>query len=380
MWTRAELKARAKMNVRKYYWAAFAVCLICGLFGGGGNSGSASAGANAGVNASQEYNLHITEDMSLSLPSIIGAVPEAISEITGAIDPVSASIMLVAALIGLAVAIAISVFVAPIVEVGKNRFFMESRAAGYSAGMDELLWGFKHNYLNIVWVMFLRGLLVFLGTICCVVPGIYLGYCYYMVPYILAENPEMKARDAFKLSTDMMQGHKLNTWVLEISFFGWWILGTLMCGIGTMFIQPYYEATLAELYAVLRSPFAFGLNGFGIPDMGPAGSGYYDGGYGNQGGYYGGPNGNGGYYQADNAGWNDSSYTQNDSYQNAPFYGANTGYDSGNGMTNGAAQPPAERGGEVKRSEGGPGRGYYLNGVFHPYTDDELDELNRNQK
>ncbi len=353
MWTRAELKMRAKANLRKYFWPALAVSMVCSLFNseGGGNAG---VGANAGMNAAPET-------INGDLGSIVSEIPQAAEGFIDSFDPVVSSVVLIGVLIGLAIGLAVGIFVAPPIEVGKNRFYMESRAAGYSAGMDCLIWGFKNHYLNIVWTMFLRGLIVFLGTFCFIIPGIYFAYCYYMVPYILAENPDMKATDALRMSKDMMAGHKLSTWVLELSFFGWWIVGAMACGIGTFLVYPYYDATFAELYAVLRERFSNYLNGFGYQT---AGDGYYD---------------NYSYGQYNN--WQQpyqESYQQ--PYQ-APYQEMNGSYANQETFVNVEQDTqPAERGGEVKRSEGGPGRGYYLNGVFHPYTDEELDELERNKK
>ena len=45
---------------------------------------------------------------------------------------------------------------------------------------------------------------------------------YYLVPYIVAENPDINPREAIQLSKMMMYGHKLECFKLEMSFFGWW--------------------------------------------------------------------------------------------------------------------------------------------------------------
>lgn len=309
MWTRAELKARAKENLKRYYWAAFAVSLIISLIGGNGSS--SRSGFNAGVNAAQEYNVDISEGFSGDVGAIIGDIPYVAGEIANSIDAVALGVMAMILMVAAVIGLVLNIFVIPVIKVGSNRFYMESRQIGCAAGMSELLWGFKHNYLNIVWTMFLRNLIVTLGSLCCVIPGVYLSYCYYMVPYILAENPDMRATDVLRLSKDMMEGQKFSTWVLAISFMGWWIVGALACGIGTFFIQPYYDATFAELYAVLRQRFSYCLNGFGNPDMGP---GY--------GGYYGPQDGNGGYYygpQENNGGYYSGPYGNNDAYYNGQF-------------------------------------------------------------
>lgn len=358
MWTRAELKTRAKDNLRRYYWPALVISMICAFFGSGGKG--AGTGVRVGANTSQEYNIDIIGNLSGDPGSIIDEITEGFGEIAGSINPIMISALLVSVFIGIVIGLALSIFVGPVIEVGKNRFYMESRLTGRAAGIDCLIWGFKNHYLNLVWTMFLRNLIVVLSTFFCIIPGIYFAYSYYMVPYILAENPDMKASDALQMSKDMMNGHKLNTWVLEVSFFGWWIVGAMACGVGTFLVIPYYDATIAELYAVLREGFSNYLNGFGAEPMGA--------GYGR------------GYTGYQNSGWHqpyDQPYNQpyDQPYQEMgkPSYGNDR-------QTGNMEQKSNERGGEVKRSEGGPGRGYYLNGEFHPYTEDELNQLEQNDK
>lgn len=205
--------------------------------------------------------------------------------------------------------------------------------------------------------------------------SIYFQYCYLMVPYILAENPDMKAREALRLSKEMMDGQKWNAFVLGLSFIGWQLLGTLLCGIGTFFVQPYVDATFAELYAVLRGPYSGRLNGFGgepfVQNHASYGGQYVEpdsvrdvGESGNYGGYgfYG--NGNGQNQNSAPDSWSD---VPKETYKyNGPEQTINPSV-SGQAAAN-------DRGTDVKKTEGGPGRGYYLNGKFYSYTDDEKSE------
>ena len=191
------------------------------------------------------------------------------------------------------ISVVIGIFVQPLFEIGRNRFYMESRVTGQSAGIGKLFWGFSNGYLKLVGTQFLRGLItesvvilasllgflvilfngvewigsVFWAVMICATIGafvsVYFQYCYLMVPYILAENPDMKTMEVLRLSKEMMDGQKWNAFVLGLSFLGWQLLGTLLCGIGTFFVQPYVDATFAELYAVLRGPYSGRLNGFG---------------------------------------------------------------------------------------------------------------------
>lgn len=73
-----------------------------------------------------------------------------------------------------------------------------------------------------------------------------------MVPYILADNPNIGVKKAIALSNEMTLGHKFDMFVLDLSFIGWYLLGALAFGIGVFFVLPYENATDAELYLVLR--------------------------------------------------------------------------------------------------------------------------------
>ena len=113
--------------------------------------------------------------------------------------------------------------------------------------------------MNVVKIMFWRELKIFLWSLLFVIPGIIKSYEYSMVPYILAENPHISSERAFELSKKMTRGEKWKIFVLDLSFLGWRILGVLCCCVGEIFLQPYVEATYAELYQVMREK-AHGLS------------------------------------------------------------------------------------------------------------------------
>ncbi len=73
-----------------------------------------------------------------------------------------------------------------------------------------------------------------------------------MVPFILADSPNIGYKRALNLSEQMTGGHKFNMFVLDLSFIGWYLLGLLAFFIGIFFVLPYVNATQAELYLVLR--------------------------------------------------------------------------------------------------------------------------------
>ena len=151
-----------------------------------------------------------------------------------------------------AVVLLIQILVFSVLEMGACRFYVENR--DYQAGISKILFGFQSgHYGNVVLVMFLRDLFIFLWTLLLIVPGIIKTYEYRMVPYILAEQPDISSTDAFAISKEMMRGQKLEAFGLDLSFIGWWLGSVITCGIlGIFWVSPYQAATNTELYAVLR--------------------------------------------------------------------------------------------------------------------------------
>ena len=221
MWTNSELKQRAKSVLNNFgYWTPFLATILTGLL-----STSAS-----------------------SITSVITDNPEYESVLQ---NEEYATILISAVLLIMAFSFIWNTFIGYPVMVGMNRFFMENRLSG--SKIDRLFYVFKSgNYLNVVKTMFLLNLKVFLWSLLLLIPGIIKSYEYYMVPYILAENPGISSKRAFEISKEMTNGEKFDIFWLGLSFFGWILLGTLACGIGVLFVEPYIQTTFAELYQVMR--------------------------------------------------------------------------------------------------------------------------------
>ena len=103
--------------------------------------------------------------------------------------------------------------------------------------------------------MFIYSFYYFLWSLTIV--GIFIKrYEYFLVPYIVAENPNISASNAIKLSQKMMDGHKWECFLLELSFIGYGILGILTLGISSIiFSNGYTSLTYAEYYAALRKKY-----------------------------------------------------------------------------------------------------------------------------
>ncbi|MGN0241706.1 MAG: DUF975 family protein [Candidatus Weimeria sp.] len=95
--------------------------------------------------------------------------------------------------------------------------------------------------------------LVIILTIICCIPAIYKSFCWIMVPYILADHPQMTGTQARQLSDDMMKGHKWEYFVYLLSFIGWFLLSACTFGIlGLLYVNPYLGTANCDYYDNLR--------------------------------------------------------------------------------------------------------------------------------
>lgn len=110
------------------------------------------------------------------------------------------------------------------------------------------LFKYYHDFVKVIGVTILMGLIVMLGYICFIIPGIILTLSYSLVPIILIKKPELGIVETLKYSREKMQGHKSDAFVLGLSFIGWAILGTLTFGILYIWLFPYMQFTFTKFY------------------------------------------------------------------------------------------------------------------------------------
>lgn len=133
-----------------------------------------------------------------------------------------------------------------------RRIFLESRTY-YKIPIRRFIFFLRvKKSTNVSIVMFMTWLFQVLWNMT-IIGGIIKRYSYYMVSYIVAENPAISWKDAIKLSRDMMNGHKFECFKLEFTFLPWYILGYATFGISNVFFtNPYITATFCEYYAGLE--------------------------------------------------------------------------------------------------------------------------------
>lgn len=220
MWNRAELKMRGNMAFKKNYVSAVVVALLMGIFGTvSGESSARRVSENSDIYSGNFFNAGM---------------------ITGLLTGIATVVILIV--------LVAKVFVGNLLKMGGYRFFILNQTA--QPGIGILLDGFRSgHYVNIVLTMFLRDLFTALWSLLLVVPGIVKHYEYLMVPYIIAENPAMDYKEAFQISKQMMDGEKMEAFIMDLSFLGWYLLSAVTCGLLAIFyVNPYVQASFAEMY------------------------------------------------------------------------------------------------------------------------------------
>ncbi|MDR1102068.1 MAG: DUF975 family protein [Clostridiales bacterium] len=76
---------------------------------------------------------------------------------------------------------------------------------------------------------------------------------YALSTYILAENENMTAREAITESVRLMRGRLSELFVLGLSFILWFLLATITFGIATIYVWPYFSATMVNYYNSVKT-------------------------------------------------------------------------------------------------------------------------------
>ena len=246
MWTRQMLKTNARAAIKKNYVNVLVVSLIFAFISGAFSSSSASKTVTSSFKSG-----NFSKELISFAAMLIG-------------------ISIVIGIIG----ILLSILVFNPLKVGIQKFFIENHYANPGIGL--VAYAFKTNYINVVKTMFLRDIYLFLWSLLLAIPGIIKSYSYRLVPYILADNPDIYPDDAITLSREMMNGHKLDAFILDISFILWWLLSVITFNIaGVFYVFPYIDATNAELYLALANNSSDSNNSY-FNDTSYNGGDYYE--------------------------------------------------------------------------------------------------------
>lgn len=174
-----------------------------------------------------------------SLPSLLGSLFSRISPSVGA-------------LIGGPLAI-VSVLIAGPFEFALARIYQRVAQGQKELNIQSIFDGFKENFVDAVILGFMRNLYIFLWTLLFIIPGIVKAYAYSMSFFIQQEAGGKKGwRQCIDESIALTDGYKGKLFLLDLSFIGWYILGFLCLGIGTLWVAVYHQAARAHFYEELK--------------------------------------------------------------------------------------------------------------------------------
>ena len=135
---------------------------------------------------------------------------------------------------------------------GYQSLFLGAVRGGEATAKD-LFEGYnKELFSRVLTTTLLYYVYVLLWSLLLLIPGCIKAYSYAMTPYILKDNPEMKNNAAIEESMRMMNGHKLELFLLDLSFIGWALLSLLTCGIGFLWLTPYMNMARVNFYEDLK--------------------------------------------------------------------------------------------------------------------------------
>ena len=159
-------------------------------------------------------------------------------------------LFLCALIIGLIAGTGIGAIFAPALSIGMIMIYL-ALARGEKPQVGDIFKGIN-IFGKALWLNIITGFFVILWTYLLIVPGIIKAISYSLAPYILAENPNMTAREALRESKRITQGHKMDLFVLSLSFFWWIMLITITFGIAAIYVGPYMSASMANAYNAIK--------------------------------------------------------------------------------------------------------------------------------
>ena len=134
--------------------------------------------------------------------------------------------------------------------------FLSFVKSGEKLSAKGLTLGFKSPlYSKSIVLYLLIAIYTFLWSLLLIVPGIIKSLSYALAPYILAENPELKANEAIEKSMAMMNGHKMQLFLMWLGYVGFALLSIFAFCIPLLWLYPYYQVVMAKFYEEVKSEY-----------------------------------------------------------------------------------------------------------------------------
>ena len=145
----------------------------------------------------------------------------------------------------------LSLFVTPPIGVGLALFFLNVNS-GNKLEIKTIFNPFKEVWLNSVLAYFMMIVIIVLGTILFIIPGIIASLMFSQVLYIIAEDNKINPYNALVKSKKMMEGNKWKLFKIIIRILLLAIVCILTLGIGFFWLAPYQNAVYAKFYNTIK--------------------------------------------------------------------------------------------------------------------------------
>lgn len=285
---RKGMKVAAKKAQRKHYWMIVAICLFASVFGVAYTSSTLSVSTNISISTPQTEDSMQSNDMYDVLQDLaVGNENDAREKvkqnqeqivnndtdatfgrrrgvIASLLNSFASGSMVIAVAdainsvthnggVSIAVPVIVWLFIQETYRIVMARMLLEGRSYNKLPASRFFYPIHTRKWPRMAWTMFVENVFLFLWSLTIV--GFFIKqYSYRMVPYIVAENPNIEALDAIRLSRRMMKGHKWECFVADCSFLGWYLLNLITFGLSGIFYSNGYNAAFfAEYYVYVRS-------------------------------------------------------------------------------------------------------------------------------
>lgn len=136
-----------------------------------------------------------------------------------------------------------------------RQMLLEKKQINLELALISIFKDINHS-VKIMVVGLLYNVLVVVGTVLLIVPGIYWGLQYSQAQYIIVNNKDMDIFDAFKESKKMMDGNKSDLFLFILGFIGHFLLGIVTFGIYLLYFMPYFVTCQVNYHLHLTNAYA----------------------------------------------------------------------------------------------------------------------------
>lgn len=134
------------------------------------------------------------------------------------------------------------------ISYAQQYIFLKQSRDNQDVDISDVAKGFTSDFGGNFMIFLMTTIFTFLWSLLLVIPGIIKALSYSMAYRVKIDHPEYDWRACITESEKLMKGHKMEYFVLQLSFIGWLFVGAICFGIGTLWVAPYMEATNAHFY------------------------------------------------------------------------------------------------------------------------------------